>query len=153
MLADFLDSNLFIYLFDERSPKKRDRARALIGDALERRSGAISFQVVQEVLNVLTTRLDPPIPESDARDLLENMLGPLWLIHPDEALYRKALALQHRYRYGFYDSLILAAAIHAGCRRLLSEDLQHGQRIDSLRIENPFADLEAKQVHDKTLYS
>lgn len=149
MRADFLDSNLFIYLFDDSAPDKRARARELIGDALERRSGAISFQVVQEVLNVLTTKLAQPIPESDARELLETTLGPLWLIHPDPALYRNALAVQQRYRYGFYDSLILAAAINSGCRRLLSEDLQHGQRIDGLRIENPFADLESTRVHEK----
>ena len=38
----------------------------------------------------------------------------------------------------FYDSLIVAAALEAGCTRLLSEDLQHGQQIEGLTIENPF---------------
>lgn len=52
--------------------------------------------------------------------------------------YARALALQGKLSFGFYDSLIVAAALEAGCRRLLSEDLQHGRRIDGLRVENPF---------------
>jgi predicted nucleic acid-binding protein len=43
-----------------------------------------------------------------------------------------------RYGFHFYDSLIVAAALEAGCSRLFSEDLQHGQRIDGLTVENPF---------------
>ena len=57
---------------------------------------------------------------------------------PSHALYRRALEIQARYRYGFYDSLIIAAALEAGCQRLLSEDMQHGQQIEHLRIVNPF---------------
>ena len=57
---------------------------------------------------------------------------------PTPALYRRCLDVQERWKYGFYDSLIVAAALEAGCKRLLSEDLQHGQRIEGLRIENPF---------------
>ena len=57
---------------------------------------------------------------------------------PSQGLYHRALDIQARYRYGFYDALIIAAALDAGCTRLYSEDLQHGQRIDGLIIENPF---------------
>jgi predicted nucleic acid-binding protein len=52
-----------------------------------------------------------------------------------------ALDLQTRYRYGFYDSLVIAAALDAGCTRLYSEDLQDGQRIEGLTVENPFREL------------
>jgi predicted nucleic acid-binding protein len=64
---------------------------------------------------------------------------PLWRIMPTRALYERALDVQARYRYGLYDSLIIASALVAGCTRLYSEDLQHGQRIEGLTIENPFA--------------
>jgi predicted nucleic acid-binding protein len=57
---------------------------------------------------------------------------------PTQRLYEQALDIQSRYQYSFYDSLIIAAALDGGCTRLLSEDLQHGQRIESLTIENPF---------------
>lgn len=59
---------------------------------------------------------------------------------PTPTLYQRCLDLQARYNYGFYDSLILAAALHAGCSRLLSEDFHHGQRIEGLTLENPFPD-------------
>jgi len=53
-------------------------------------------------------------------------------------LYHRALGIRARWRYGFYDSLVIAAALATGCTRLLSEDLQHGQRIESLTIVDPF---------------
>ncbi|MBA3636750.1 MAG: PIN domain-containing protein, partial [Rubrobacteraceae bacterium] len=67
-----------------------------------------------------------------------HVLGPLWTVSPSLALYRRTLDLQARYRYSFYDSLIIAAALDAGCTRLYSEDLQDGQRIEGLTVENPF---------------
>jgi predicted nucleic acid-binding protein len=58
---------------------------------------------------------------------------------PSRGLYEQALNIQGRYGYGFYDSLIIAAALEAACSRLISEDFQDGQRIEGLRIVNPFA--------------
>lgn len=59
---------------------------------------------------------------------------------PTERLFQQALDIQERYRYSFYDALIVAAAFSAGCTRLCSEHLQHGQRIGRLLITNPFAE-------------
>ena len=74
----------------------------------------------------------------DATRYLHIVLAPLLQVMPSTALYEQALALNARYRYSFYDSLIIAAALEAGCQRLLSEDMQHGQQIEQLRIVNPF---------------
>ncbi|MBI3154384.1 MAG: hypothetical protein HYZ20_03150 [Burkholderiales bacterium] len=63
---------------------------------------------------------------------------PLMQVGASAELYRRALGVRARWRYGFYDSLVIAAALAAGCSRLLSEDLQHGQRIESLTIVDPF---------------
>ncbi len=54
------------------------------------------------------------------------------------AFIGRALDLQARFRFSFYDSLIVAAALQAGCSRLLTEDLQHGQQVDGVTIEKPF---------------
>lgn len=62
---------------------------------------------------------------------------PLVRVVPTPALYRRGLDVQERWKFGFYDSLIVAAALEAGCKRLLSEAMQHGQRIEGLRILNP----------------
>jgi predicted nucleic acid-binding protein len=136
-MAEFLDTNVLVYLFDRRDPRRSTIAAGLVAAAAEREA-MISFQVVQETLNVLTRRLDPPLSAADARAALDDVLAPLWRIGPSRELYAAALDLRERYGFGFYDSLIVAAALAGGCSRLLSEDLQHGQQIDALRIENPF---------------
>ncbi|WP_411728328.1 PIN domain-containing protein [Methyloglobulus sp.] len=59
---------------------------------------------------------------------------------PSLALYRRGLDLQSRFGFSFYDSLIVAAALESDCTRLYTEDLQHGQKIEGLTIENPFID-------------
>lgn len=137
--ADFLDTNVLIYLFDETDDRKRAIASGLVRDGLAAGDACISFQVVQETLQVVTRKLDPPATAAEAGRLLDEVLAPLWTVSPDPALYRRALELQERYSLSFYDALIVAAALEAGCTRLLSEDLQHGQRIERLTIEDPFA--------------
>ena len=133
---NFIDTNVFIYLFDETSVQKSRTAEELIRQSLENGSGCISYQVVQETLNIVTRKLKAS-PE-EARQLLDNILEPLWRVNPSRALFRRGLELQSRYKYGFYDSLIIAAALDAGCRTLYTEDLQHEQQIEGLTIVNPF---------------
>ena len=136
--ADFLDSNVFVYLFDETDARKQQLAQQIVGQALASGGACISFQVVQETLNVLTRKFAKRATVDFATAFLHDSLAPLWRVFPTPALYERGLALQHSAGFAFYDSLIVAAALEAGCKRLLSEDLQHGQRIEGLRIENPF---------------
>lgn len=137
MSVDFLDSNVLLYLFDETDDDKRSTSRRIVHAALADGTGLISFQVVQETLNVLTRKLGASA--DDARAFLETVLDPLWSVSPTADLYRSALDIRSRYRYGFYDSLIIAAAQFAEADTLLSEDLQAGQRFGKLEIVNPFA--------------
>lgn len=134
----FLDSNIFIYTFDDVALEKQRVAQELVRTALQDGSGVISYQVTQEVLNVLTRKLPQSMDVGDAARYLATTLEPLWRVQPSAELFGAGLALQARYRFGFYDSLIVAAALSAGCARLYSEDLQHGQRIEGLTIEDPF---------------
>jgi predicted nucleic acid-binding protein len=138
MSGDFLDSNIFIYSLDQADPRKFEVAERLIHAALKTRQAAISFQVVQEVLNVVTRKLLKTATPEDARRFLDRVLVPLWRVFPTAALYHRALDVQARFRFSFYDSLIVAAALEAGCKRLLTEDLQDGQKIDGMTVENPF---------------
>ncbi len=132
----FLDTNVFVYMFDETDDYKRTSAESLVRQALEGRNGCISSQVVQETVNVLTGKLGA-LPHQ-VRRIFEHVLLPLWQINPSENLYHRGLDLKMRYGYSFYDSLIVAAAIESGCKTLYSEDLQHGQQIGDLTIRNPF---------------
>ena len=138
MSVDFFDSNIFIYLFDPTDDRKRSIAHGLIDSAIETDRGCISFQVVQETLRVVTGKIAKPLAPDDAQAFLKHLLLPLWRVMPSAALYTKALNLKERWQLAFYDALIVAAALEAGCKRLLTEDMQDGQRIEGLRIENPF---------------
>jgi predicted nucleic acid-binding protein len=138
MSVDFIDSNVFVYYFDQRDPAKQAIAQQLVRRAVKEGAASISYQVVQETLNVITRKIKPPATAAQAEQMMQVALLPLWRVVPSASLFYQALQLQARTQYSFYDSLIIAAALEAGCTRLLSEDLQHGQQIDSLRIENPF---------------
>ena len=133
---DFLDTNIFVYMLDGTDDFKRQRAEQLIQRSLERGTGCISYQVVQETLNVATRKLG--FAEDDSRTLLADILAPLWTVHPSMDLYMQGLEVRARYGFSFYDSMIVAGAIQSGCTQLYSEDLQYGQRVESLTIQNPF---------------
>jgi len=138
MSDSFIDTNVFVYLIDETGDPRRDVAETLVLDALRQRVACISFQVVQETLSVYTQRALRLVSAADAGRFFDRFLEPLWTVMPSAALYRRALTIQARYRYHFYDSLIIASALEAGCKRLLTEDMQSGQMIEGLTIENPF---------------
>jgi len=134
----FLDTNILVYPFDPRDPRKQRVALDTVKAARLSKQGCISHQVVQEFLNVVTRKSAVVIDAAGVASYLGGVLMPLMQVVPNEALFRAALAVQARWQFGFYDSLIVTAALQAGCKRLLTEDMQHGQIIDGLRIENPF---------------
>ena len=88
---------------------------------------------------MLTGKLAASVGDRDRDRFFSTVLLPLWKVMPGESLYRRGLAVKERFGYSFYDSLIIAAAVAAGCRQLYSEDLQDQQRIDGLVIVNPFS--------------
>jgi len=134
----FLDTNIFVYSFDLRDPRKRDLALDLIHKTSEASTARISYQVVQEFVNVATKKFSNPLKSSDARMYVESIMSPMWHVNSSLGLAIKALGIQERWSYSFYDSLIIASALEAGCSILYSEDLQHGQTIEGLKIINPF---------------
>jgi predicted nucleic acid-binding protein len=134
----FFDSNVILYALDASAGHKQTIAQSLLHEALANNSAVISFQVVQETLHVAGRKFARSVEPPDLRALLVDVLTPLWQVMPNQALYVETLAIQDRFEYSFYDSLIIAAALQAGCKRLLSEDFQHGQKIGALRIEDPF---------------
>ena len=134
----FLDTNIFVYSFDDLEPEKKEISLALIANALQTGNGLISWQVVQEFLNVSTRKFKTPLVNKDAKIYLEQILAPLCKVYPDVKIYRSALEISQQTGYSFYDSLILAGAGQAGCQVLYSEDLQNGQQVDGFKIINPY---------------
>ena len=133
----FLDTNVLVYTFDRRAPEKQTRARDLVERALRTGEGTVSFQVVQEFLNVALRKFERPLSNEEALRYLRDVLDPLCSVFPSISLYETALSLHRRWRFSFYDALIVAAALESNCKVLYSEDLQDGQEIESLTVVNP----------------
>ncbi len=141
---NFLDSNIFVYLFERTEEEKYLRANDLVLDNMNNRTACISYQVVQETLNVIGRRTG--VNYQRVGQFLDEILIPMWRINriiPTPELYRHGLGIRARYGFSFYDSLIVAAALGAGCTTLYSEDMQNGQRVEGLTIRNPFAETSA----------
>jgi predicted nucleic acid-binding protein len=134
----FIDTNLFIYQLEAADERKRSIASGIIREGIETGNACISYQVVQECLNTVLRKAEVPLDNAGARAYLDHVLGPLLRVSSSIDLYHRGLDIQARYRFAFYDALIIAAALEAGCTRLYSEDMHDGQRIDTLVIEDPF---------------
>jgi len=127
----FFDTTVLVYIFKEGDKK------SAIADQLLAGGGVLSVQVLNEFANVARRKLGMKWEEIE--EALANVRD---LCSPPAAITVKthAAALKIAKRYGFkiYDSLILASALETQCAILYSEDLQHGQKIESLTIQNPF---------------
>jgi predicted nucleic acid-binding protein len=134
----FLDTNIFVYSFDQSATAKAQKAVHLIREALTTQKGVISYQVVQEFFNAALRRFSQPMQTADAEQYLRTVFQPLLGVHSSQALCAEALHLCGQSGLSWYDSLIVSAAIQARCDLLYTEDLQHGQRFGSLQVSNPF---------------
>ncbi|MGH8729353.1 MAG: PIN domain-containing protein [Burkholderiales bacterium] len=138
----FLDTNVLVYLYSNTEPGKRK-----IVQGLASAPGAIvSTQVLSELANVLKKKFT--LPEAQIAKVIDEITSAcdVTLVNPEMIL--ASLRLAEKYRYSFYDSLIIAASLASGANFLYSEDLQHGQRIESsLVIKSPFRRKRAKSAN------
>lgn len=131
MPASFFDTNVLVHI------ASGDTAKADLAEAAIAAGGAISVQVLDELANV--ARRTMQMSWDDTHVLLSTLRG-LLTVHPlTIETHETGLRLAERYGFSIYDAMIAAAAIHAGCDTLWSEDMQHGMALDEgLRIVNPF---------------
>jgi predicted nucleic acid-binding protein len=128
----FFDSNVLLYV---TSPDARKASRA---EALLISGGTISVQVLNECALAASRKFGASWPE--IRNMLEIFADSLTVTSLTIETHRRGLWIAERYRFRVYDSMLLAAALLAGCATFYSEDMQHGQVIDgSLTILDPFA--------------
>jgi predicted nucleic acid-binding protein len=133
----FVDTNVLLYSHDRKNIEKAGKAQFWLKDLAARERVTINLQVLNEFTDVLLRRKWFETPEqvfSISAGFAELGSSPLTPGEVDEARQ-----LHLRYRYSWRDCLLLASAIHLGCTHFLSEDLQDGQRIDTLTIVDPFA--------------
>lgn len=134
----FLDTNLFVYQFDTGEPMKAHRASELIRSAVGSKLGVVSYQVVQEFFNIALIRFDKPFSTREAEEYLSLTFRPILAVHSSPRLFMEALRVHAQHQFSWYDALIVAAALEAECSVLYTEDMEHGQRVGNLKIENPF---------------
>jgi predicted nucleic acid-binding protein len=127
----FIDTNVLLYLLSADA-EKADRAEEII-----LAGGIVSVQVLNELANVALRKLAMPWPE------INEVLSLIRSVCPVEPLtvetHDGGRRVAERYKLSVYDSMIVAAALIAGCNTLYSEDMQDGLLIDKqLHILNPF---------------
>jgi len=130
----FIDTNILIYSMDRFNPEKQKQSRRKLKTFNKDVKGVISTQVLQEFYVAATRKLnaDPLI----VKDII-NSFGKFEtvLIHPE--IIKEAIDCSIINRLSFWDALIVTAAESAHCDKLWTEDLNSGQVIRGVRIENP----------------
>ena len=138
----FVDTNVLIYAHDLDAKEKHTVAKETVSELWANRAGILSTQVLQEFYVNVTRKLATPLPKKLARAVVEKYA--LWCVDTTPAEIAVALRIEDEARIGFWDALIFAAALKAGAERILSEDLNAGQKIAGIRVSNPFAPLKSK---------
>ena len=134
----FVDTNVILYSKDTRDARKQSIADGLITTLLRVGSLVVSTQVLNELYVNVTGKLSPGLSRSNARTVCRSLSAVSCEPVTEETMDR-AWDIQDRFSLSWWDSLIISSALLARCSRLLTEDLQGGLEIDTLRIENPFA--------------
>lgn len=134
----FIDTNVFVYAFDEEDIQKSAKARQLLTQLSSSKKAYISTQVVQEFCNVALQKSIVPLKPDGVREVLRTLLTPLLAHKPDELFYARVISTFERYSLSFYDAAIVQAAIDLRCTVLYSEDLQDGATYGRVRVVNPF---------------
>ena len=134
----FLDTNILVYSLDPVDPRKARIAEELVTRGVGSRMGVISYQVVQEFMNVSLRQFKATMTVAELELYFFKVLLPMMTIPSSSGLFLEGLRLQAAGQIAWYDSLVVAAAIQGGCEVLYSENMQHGRRFGDLVIQNPF---------------
>jgi predicted nucleic acid-binding protein len=132
----FVDSNILIYACDLDAGAKHQRSVDILESLWDRHLGVLSMQVLQEFYVNVTRKIAHPLSRKSARAIVDAYAT--WCVATSPSELTAAFRIEDDARIGFWDALIVAAALKSGAGRILSEDLNPGQKISGLSIENPF---------------
>ena len=126
----FFDMNVLVYFASDDVFKAEKSAKLLRG------GGVISVQVMNEFASVGLRKSKVALHEIQLT--LQAVTATCKVVPLTIDTHEHGLAITQRFKFAVYDSMIIAAALLTGCKTLYSEDMQHGQVIDGLRIVNPY---------------
>jgi len=133
----FFDTNILFYAFSTQEMLKQQLSLNLLSQVMKKGTGWISVQVLNE-LYVNFLKKAPLLPAAEAQQLIYRISLSLNVISMTTTVIYEAFQIQNRYQIAFWDSLIVASALLAGCTTLFTEDIQHNQLFDTVKVVNPF---------------
>lgn len=136
MARTFLDTNILVYCLDQHDPGKQLLCRDLLRSLQAGHQAVISTQVLQEFYVAATRKLG--VAPLAAKQMVQGFRN-LETVVVGPALVEEGIDCSILHQLSFWDGLVLASAASAGCEVLLTEDLNSGQVIRGVRIQNPFA--------------
>jgi predicted nucleic acid-binding protein len=132
----FIDTNILVYAHDIDAAEKHQKARGLLTSLWDDRNGILSTQVLQEFYVTVTRKLLKPVTPLEARTVVRAYLP--WAVETPPGTILEASEIEERNHISFWDAMIVAAAQRAAAVRIFTEDLNHGQKIEGIVIQNPF---------------
>lgn len=132
----FVDTNILIYAHDVDAGEKYPIAKKILAELWEKREGVLSVQVLHEFYVNVTRKISKPLAKQIAREVVRSYEA--WCVETTTADIEVAFRIEDEARISYWDALICAAALKAGAERILSEDLNAGQKISGLLVANPF---------------
>lgn len=140
-MADLIDTNILVYRFDPRDPKKQESATRLLRDGIADDSARVPHQAIVEFVAAVTRTIrvgEPLLPLRDAIREAEELLSQFEVLYPNETIVRAALRGASAYQLSWFDAHMWAYAEYYGLDRLVSEDFQHDRLYGTVRAYNPF---------------
>jgi len=140
----FVDTNLWVYLYSDKPEGK------VIEKLLDEHFASItvSTQVLGELFNVLTKKGFKT--KEEAKDIISDLAMNFRVVEIDRSSVVKAIEVSIRYKFSYWDSLIIASALENDCSTLYSEDMQHEQMVEQkLKIINPFRARKVRRISNR----
>ena len=131
----FIDTNILVYSNDKAYPKKQNKSKEIIREVFKNGNGVISTQILHEYFVISTQKLK--LSARDVRNQMDNLLD-FEVIEIDVPLIKEAIDCSILDQISYWDALVVVSAQKGGCALLLTEDLNHGQVIKGVKIENIF---------------
>jgi predicted nucleic acid-binding protein len=132
----FIDTNVLIYAHDIDANAKHKIAKEVLQELWSERTGVLSAQVLQEFYVNVTRKIPSPLSKDLARLVVSSYA--IWCLETTPTEILAAFRIEDESRIGFWDALIVSSAAKSGATRILSEDLNAGQRIAGILVVNPF---------------
>ena len=133
----FLDTNILVYAFDSSAGKKHEIAKQILIDLWETSGGLLSTQVLQEFYVTVTQKIPKQLDRKLAAHIIEDLLHWDVVINDGKAIIN-AIDIQERFKFSFWDAMIIQAALSGGAGSIFSENLASGRKIQGMILKNPF---------------